>query len=46
VKELNREIEDNFEQLRRRLAEIHENPFRNAKVRQLWDKARIMLPHL
>ncbi|KAI6189587.1 hypothetical protein M3Y97_00024500 [Aphelenchoides bicaudatus] len=40
VKELNQEIEDTFERLRTRIDEIQENPFKNSKVRQLWDKAR------
>lgn len=41
VKQLNREIEDSFEELRRRISEMEENPFKNTKVRQLWDKVKI-----
>jgi hypothetical protein len=41
VKQLNQEIEDSFEQLHQRIAEIHDNPFKNQKVRHLWNKASI-----
>jgi hypothetical protein len=38
VKQLNKEIEDIFEELRTQISQIQENPFKNTKVKQLWDK--------
>lgn len=43
MKQLNQEIEANLEELRNRINEIQDNPFKNVKVRQLWDKVTLAL---
>ncbi|KAI6228719.1 hypothetical protein M3Y99_01191600 [Aphelenchoides fujianensis] len=40
LKQQNAEIERQFEELRHRLTDVRENPFKDAKVRELWTKAR------